>query len=244
MTKTKKPKIIGIIPARSGSTGLKSKNLKRFAGKPLIAWAIIEALASRRLDRVIVSTNDSLIRRTALRYGAEVIMRPDELATATIGVEPALRHVVESLRDTGYIADGIALMMATNPLRRSNHIDEAVRMFSTTDADSIVSVNETPANHTPYWTLVRSSTGGVTLFNGKPLSAIPTRRQDFPRACLARNDIVYVLKSSNLYARKPNLYGKKILLYETSPLFEADINTPEEWHDAEIKFKRLRRDNP
>ncbi len=241
MPASKKHHIVCVIPARGGNNGIPNKNLRRFAGKPLIAWAILEALASKHLSRVIVSTNDRNIAKTAKRYGAEVIWRPDEFATATVGIEPTLRHVFEALKKSGYIADGIALTMATNPLRRTSHINEAIGKFLSSRADSVVSVNETPANHTPYWTLVQSRTGKVSLFDGKPLKKILTRRQDFPKKCLARNDLIYVLKPKNLYERKPNLYGKRVMLYETSPLFDADINTPEEWHDAEIKFKRLQK---
>lgn len=231
--------IVGIIPARGGSQRIKNKNLRTFAGKPLIAWAILTAKKGG-LDRVLVSTDDPIIARVAKKYGVEVIDRPAKLAIATIGIEPTLKHAYQWLLDRGYRADGLAMMMATNPLRQPFHIREAVALFQQKKVDSVVSVNETPANHTPYWTLIRPKNGKVTLWGGVSLTKILTRRQDFPQKCYARNDIIYVLKPENLLEKKPNLYGKRVELYDTDTSYESDINTPEEWSDAEVKFKRLR----
>ncbi len=234
-------KIIGIIPARAGSEKLPNKNLRIFNGKPLIAWAILNAKKSKILDRVIVSTDSPEIAKVAKKYGAEVpFLRPAELAISTIGIEPTLKHAYEwYLKNKKYKADGVALLHSTSPLRQPFHIDEAIKIFIDKKPDSVVAVNPTPANHTPYWTLVRSKNGKVKLFGGINIKNILTRRQDFPQKCYARNDLIYVLKPKNLFEKKPNLYGKKVELYETSTLYEADINTPEEWADAEIKFKRL-----
>jgi len=239
-------RIIGIIPARGGSQGIHGKNTRLFYGKPLIAWSIITALKSKQLDRVIVSTDSSSIAQVAKQYGAEVIMRPPELAITSIGIEPTLRHTYEYLKETeGYIADGIVMMMATSPTRQPFHIDDAIKLFFKKNATSVVGVNQTPANHTPYWTLIRSTKGKVTLWDNIPLKQILTRRQDFPLTCYARNDLIYVLKPENLYdTEKPNLYGDKVeLLVEEHPeKYEMDINTPGEWHQAEIAFRRLQKE--
>lgn len=237
----KKTKTIGVIPARGGSKSIPQKNIRNFCGKPLIAWTILNALKSD-LDRIVVSTDDIEIAKIAKKYGAEVVMRPAELAANSVGIEPTLKHVYETLKDNGYIADAIILLMPTNPYRQIFHIDEALRIFRNKKVDSVVAVNETPANHTPYWTLTKSVNGKVSLWGNVPLKKILTRRQDFPQKCYARNDLVYVLKPKNLYdKKKSNLYGDKVELYETSTIYEMDINTPEEWQDAEIKFKRLQK---
>ncbi len=234
-------KIIAIIPAKGNSERVPNKNIKKFCGKPLIAWAILNAKKSKLLDRIIVSTDSPKIAKIAKKYGAEVpFLRPKELATSTIGIEPTLKHAYEwFLQNEGYKADGLVLLMATNPLRQPFHIDKAIEIFKNKKADSVVAVNETPANHTPYWTLIQTG-AGVSLFGGIDLKNILTRRQDFPQKCYARNDLIYVLKPKNLFEKKPNLYGKKVDLYITNPIYEADINTPEEWLMAEMKFKRLK----
>lgn len=234
-------KIIGIIPARGGSERVLNKNLKNFNGKPLIAWAISSAKKSKLLDRVIVSTDSPEIAKVAKKFGAEVpFLRPTEFSISTIGIEPTLKHTYQWLIDNeSYKADGIALLMATNPLRQPFHIDDAIEIFTKKSTDSVVSVNETPANHTPYWTLTRSKEGEVKLFGDINIKNILTRRQDFPQKCYARNDLIYLLKPKNLFEKRPNLYGNKVDLYETNVLYEIDLNTPDEWLQAEIRQKHL-----
>ncbi len=235
-------KIVAVIGARGDSKSIPQKNIKLFNGKPLIAWAILNAKKSNRLDRIIVSTDSPKIAAIAKKYGAEVpFLRPKELATPTIGLEPVLKHAYGwLLNNEGYKADVLLLLPATNPLRQTFHIDEAIKIFTDKKADSVVAVNETPANHTPYWTLIQTKSG-VSLFGGIDLKNILTRRQDFPQKCYARNDLVYVLKPKNLYEKKSNLYGNKVELYPTDAIYEVDINTPDEWTQAEIRFQHLQK---
>lgn len=235
-------KIVGIIPARGGSKRVPNKNLKRFCGKPLIGWAILAAKKSKKLDRVIVSTDSPEIAKVAKRYGAEVpFLRPAEFATDTMGIEPVMKYAYEwLLKEEKYRADALVLIFATNPLRQTFHIDEAIDIFLKKRADSVVSVNETPANHTPYWTLIKQE-DKVCLYGGINLKNILNRRQDFPQKCYARNDLIYVLKPQNLYETPSRLYGKRVELYKTNSIYEIDINTPEEWLLAELKFKHLKK---
>lgn len=237
-------KVVGIIPARGGSKSIPAKNLKEFCGKPLIAWSILSAKASG-LDRVIVSTDSPEIAEVAKQYGAEVpFLRPAELAGDTIGMEPVLKHTYEWLKENeDYEADALMLLQSTSPLRQTFHINDMLTLFKESGADSVVAVNETPANHTPYWTLVKNKEGNVTLFGGSPLKDILVRRQDFPQKCYARNDLGYVLKPESLYDAKPNLYGNKVELYDTKDahLYDADINTEADWIEAEEKARKILR---
>ena len=248
--KKNKAKILGIICARGGSKSIPLKNIKKFCGKPLIAWSILTAKRSKYIDRLIVSTDSPEIAKVAKEYGAEVpFLRPAELAVDWIGIEPVLKHAYEWLRDNEkYKADIIVHMLPTTPARQTFHIDEAVKLFMKTKPDSVIGVNETPANHTPYWTLVKNKNAKVTLWGGVPLENILVRRQLFPQKCYARNDLIYVIKPENLFKRKPDVlgkkelnYGKKVELYvvpETSR-YEMDINTPEDWKDAEFRFRHF-----
>ncbi len=234
--------IIGIIPARGGSKSIPLKNLKSFYGKPLIAWSIISAKQSG-LSRVIVSTDSPEIAAVAKEFGAEVpFMRPEELAGDTMGIEPVLKHAYEWLRDNeSYTADALMLLQSTSPLRQTFHIDAMLDIFKAHDVDSVVAVNQTPANHTPYWTLTRGESGAVSLWGNVPLRNILTRRQDFPQKCYARNDLGYILRPTNLYEEIPNLYGEKVELYDTpdAHLYDADINTEAEWIEAEMRARRI-----
>lgn len=239
-------KIIGIIPARGGSKAIRHKATRPFCGKPLIAWSILSAKKSAALHRIIVLTDSPTIARVARRYGAEVpFLEPAALASGVGGIELPIRFVYEKLIETeGYKANAIAMLMPTNPLRQPFHITQAITLFKKKKCDAVVAVNETPANHTPFWTLVRTEKTGAALFGNIPLKNIYDRRQDFPHACYARNDLIYLFKPQNLYDEKPGFYGKKVELYETSPLYEMDINTPAEWLMAEIHFKHLQKKIP
>ena len=238
-------KIIGIIPARGRSKSIRNKVIRLFCGKPLIAWSIESAKKSKALDRIIVLTDSPYIAAVARTHGAEVpFLEPMELADGTGGIELPIRFVYEKLIETeNYKADAIAMLMPTNPFRKSTHIKAAIALFKKKKSDSVVAVNEIPANHTPFWTFVRTEERGAALFGNIPLKNIYDRRQDFPHPCYARNEIIYLLKPKNLYETPPRLYGTKVELYETSPLYEADINTPEEWKLAEIRFRALQK-NP
>ena len=120
------------------------KNIKLLAGKPLIYYTIEEAKKSKYIDRIIVSTDDHAIADIARAYGAEVIMRPQELATDTASTELALIHVVEMLkRDEDYEADIVVTLEPTSPLRTHELIDRCIEKFAHTDADSVISVTET-----------------------------------------------------------------------------------------------------
>ena len=136
-------KVISIIPARGGSKGLPKKNIKELAGKPLIAYSIAVSLQSQNIDRTIVSTDDLEIKKVAEDLGAEVIMRPDDLATDKSPMEPVLIHVVNHLSNTEkYDCDAVVLLQPTCPLRSVNDVDQAVKIFFEKKADSVVSVFE------------------------------------------------------------------------------------------------------
>lgn len=139
-------KTLALVPARGGSKGIPRKNIKLLAGKPLIAWTIEAALASRLVDAVVVSTEDEEIADIARNFGAQVpFLRPAELARDdTPGIAPVL-HALGQL--PGF--DSVMLLQPTSPLRTSEDIDECILLAEKLDAPAVVSVNETDAH--PYW---------------------------------------------------------------------------------------------
>jgi len=117
-------KILALIPARGGSKGLPGKNIKPLLGKPLIAWTIEQAKASKYVDRVVVSTDDDEIAEVAIRYGAEVpFLRPKELARDDSPTIDAILHALDFFSDKGERFDLLALLEPTSPLRDSEDID-------------------------------------------------------------------------------------------------------------------------
>ena len=142
--------ILGLIPARGGSKGLPRKNIKSLLGKPLIAWTIEQALASKYLDRVVVSTEDEEIAEISKKYGADVpFIRPKELAKDnTKGIKVVL-HAVDWMEKNDKQYDLLMLLQPTSPLRRCKDIDKAIELLFLKEAKAIVSVCE--VDHHPLW---------------------------------------------------------------------------------------------
>lgn len=137
--------VLCIIPARGGSKGLKNKNIKPLLGKPLIGYTIEAALASKLIDKIVISTDDWKIAKAALlrRYHVEVIKRPRQYATDSAPIELALRHAVRYLQSSQrYRADIVVWLQANVPIRKNGSIDKVIRKLIKTSADSVVTVTE------------------------------------------------------------------------------------------------------
>lgn len=136
--------MIAIIPARGGSKGLPGKNIKLLNGKPLIAYTIEAALKSKRISRVIVSTDDEEIARISIQYGAEVpFLRPDFLATDTAMAVDNYIYTIERLSaESGEVIGEFVVLQPTSPLRISEDIDNAIKLFYSKDADSVISYTQ------------------------------------------------------------------------------------------------------
>lgn len=124
--------ILGLIPARGGSKGIPGKNIKIMHGKPLIVWSIEKGLKSRLIDRLVVSTDSEEIARIARASGAEVMMRPVELATDTASTQDVMVHALQH-----YPADTLVLLQPTSPYRSDGLIDDCIEEFLQGDFDSL-----------------------------------------------------------------------------------------------------------
>ena len=128
---------LAIIPARAGSKGLPGKNIIPLRGRPLIAWTVEAARAGATIDRVLVSTDGEAIAEAARRAGAEVEMRPAELATDTAMPKDAVRwHLAEMERRGEARPTVVVLLQPTSPLRLPSDIDACVDPVVRGEADS------------------------------------------------------------------------------------------------------------
>ena len=125
--------ILALIPARGGSKGIKRKNIRLIDGKPLISYSIAVALASRRITRVIVSTEDEEIAEVARACGAEVpFLRPQNLARDDSSLDAVHDHVLDTLaRREGYFPDALCTLMPTHPFRTLRLVDSMLAHFDT-----------------------------------------------------------------------------------------------------------------
>ena len=140
-------KITAFIPARGGSKGIPNKNIKKFAGKPLIVHSIEYSLDSKQVNEVVVSTDNSKISNIAQDTGARIIKRPPDLATDTSTTESAIEHYINSAKQK---PDIIVLLQATSPLRPKGSLDEAIHHFTKGGYDSLLSICPT---HRFFWRL-------------------------------------------------------------------------------------------
>lgn len=131
---------LAIIPARGGSKGIIGKNIKPLCGKPLIAHTIEFIRSIPAFDKIIVSTDDSKIKRVSLEWGAEVIDRPAHLATDTALAMDAIRHVVDTLQANGDEIEHIYILEATSPLRRRADIIKCMDILKSRQYDSIATL--------------------------------------------------------------------------------------------------------
>lgn len=142
-------RILAVIPARGGSKGVPGKNLRLLGGKHLITWTIEQALNSRGLADVVVSTDDEGIAEVSKAAGAQVpFLRPAELATDEAPTEPALIHAVEEMERNSAEYDAIMLLQPTSPIRFRETIDRAIDQFERENADSLLGVCD---SHAFFW---------------------------------------------------------------------------------------------
>jgi CMP-N-acetylneuraminic acid synthetase len=129
------PQILALIPARGGSKSVPHKNIKLLAGKPLIQHSIEFSLASKRINRTVVSTDDPQIAAISERCGVEVIPRPAELATDQSLVIDAIRYTVDELERQGSHFDSIVLLEPTSPVRRMAFLEQCIDALEVPDVD-------------------------------------------------------------------------------------------------------------
>ena len=141
--------VIAIIPARGGSKGVPKKNIYPIAGKPVIGYVIDAAKKALKIDRILVSTDDAEIAEVAKKFGAEVVMRPAELADDTSAVDGALRHALNYAEKDGDIYEIVAWLQANVPTTKSDVIDKAVNKIIETNASSVQTV--VPYRAPPQW---------------------------------------------------------------------------------------------
>lgn len=189
-------RILGIVPARGGSKGIPHKNVAPLLGKPLLAYTAEAALSSRRLQRVVLSTDDQEIAQIGGQLGLEVpFLRPPELARDDTPTIPVLQDVVRKLEAAGDRFDAILTLQPTNPLRMAADIDGAIELLERTGADSVISFVDAGEKH-PARMKFLDGEGRVQdppfseAFEGQP-------RQQLPKLYL-RDGSIYLTRRSVL----------------------------------------------
>lgn len=228
-------KVLGLIPARAGSKGIPGKNIKLLGGKPLIAYTIESALASSQLSMTMVSTEDEAIAQVGKDTGAQVpFLRPRELSQDTSPTLEVVIHAVKAFEEIGQHFDAVCLLQPTSPFRPVGFIDEAITRFFSTKVDSLISVRQVPHHFNPHWTFEESETGLLKIATGE--STIISRRQDLPKS-YHRDGSLYITKT-DVIVNQGSLYGHKIGFIENQEKELINIDTIEDWKQAEAYLSR------
>lgn len=227
-------KILGLIPARLGSTGVKKKNIRLLAGRPLIEYTIEAALRSN-LDRTILTTEAEEIAEIGAACGVEVpFLRPAELATDEAKAMDVTLHALDFLeRADGYVPDAVIYLQPTSPFRDAAHIDEAIEIARSSNRDSVLSV-AVVAEH-PAFMFVPDSNGGLKNLNA-PVGRTE-RRQDLPPV-YSYNGAIAISRTS--FLRSPENVGPLFENYDDfaplliEPPVTVDINTEQDFLFADF----------
>ena len=230
--------ILGVIPARGGSKAIPHKNIALVAGRPLVAYTCDAALASQRLTRVVLSTDDPTIAEVGRQCGVEVpFLRPADLAQDDTPMLSVLQHALRILQETeSYQPEVVVLLQPTSPLRRAEHIDAAVDILLKTGADSVVSVVEVPHQFNPV-SLMHLEEGRLVPFLEGPLVL---RRQDKPRVYARNGPAVLVVRRKVVESGK--LYGEVVRPLEMSMADSVDVDDSSDLALAEFWLQRRQMD--
>jgi N-acylneuraminate cytidylyltransferase/CMP-N,N'-diacetyllegionaminic acid synthase len=220
-------KRICTICARGGSKGVKNKNIRELAGKPLIALSLQQARECRRFDLIAVSSDSAEILDVARKHGADLVIdRPAELASDTAAKIPAIRHCVEQgehfFRER---FDVIVDLDATSPLRLAEDIQGAVDLLERNHVSNVITA--APARRSPYFNLVELGNDGVVRLS-KPLEKPIVRRQESPQ-CFDMNASIYVWTRAALFDC-PTLFNADTRIFVMPEERSMDI-------DSELDFE-------
>lgn len=227
---------LAVIPARGGSRGILRKNIKLLCGEPLVAWSIMAAQAARRVERVVVSTDDDEIASVSRRYGAEVVMRPPELAGDLAPSEAALLHVLETLGQAeGYRPSTLAFLQCTSPLILPQDVDGTLDLVIEGGYDSAVTM-------TPFHFFVwrEAATGTMEGVNHEASQRL-MRQQREPE--YLEVGAVYAMRTAGLLEHRFRFFGRvgRHLLPVSRAL---EIDEPEDWALAEMLMRTRAQSQP
>lgn len=223
---------LGVITARSGSKGIKDKNIRELCGKPLMAYTIESALKCRYIDKVMVSTESNTYAAIAKSYGAEVpFLRSDKNSTDQAKSIDVLLEVLEEYEKLGYVFENIVSLQPTSPLRTFQDLDEAFKLFYEKRADSVVSVCE--CEHNP---LLSGILPDDLNMSGFIKSENNLRRQDLKKF-YRLNGAIYISNVSKLKQIR-SFYGEKSYAYIMGQNESVDIDTEQDFVYAEFLMNR------
>ncbi len=224
-------KRLAIIPARSGSKGLKDKNIIELCGKPLIAYSIEAAVNTNLFDRVIVSTDSEFYAKISRQYGADVLMRGEELSNDNSTTYMVLEDILKNkILDT---YDYFVLLQPTSPMRNAQHIIEAVEKFEQKFKrfDFLVSMKE--SEHAKVLVNPIDEDESLKFFD---INFSNYRRQGYKD--YSPNGAIFIAKPDS-YLKQKHFFGARSLSYIMQAKDSVDIDGPIDLLLAKILMSQI-----
>lgn len=228
----KDKKIIAIIPARGGSKGIKNKNRVEIQGKPLIQYTIDEAKQSKYIDKIFISTDCTKIAKIGQQLGLSIDhLRPKELSTDTSPTIDTLIYSLNFFAEEKF--DYVLLLQPTQPLRKVEHIDEAIEKIIPGRVESIVSVNEIDEHP-----IFMRSIGSDGKLNPLLNTNSTIRRQDLSKLYKV-NGAIYINKVEDILNGQTSLNDNKYP-YLMDKQFDLDIDSIDDLLKFELLISKRR----
>jgi N-acylneuraminate cytidylyltransferase len=242
-------RIYAVVPARAGSKGVKGKNIKDFCGKPLMAWQIENGVKSKFIKRTFVSTDSEEYRQVALKHGAEApFLRPKEISHDTATDFQLFEHFLGWMRENEPERQPSLLVQLrpTAPCLSVATVDAAIEKFLLQEAGDFDSLRTiTPVDHEAFNMYFLDPSGSERLLPVIPTSHhkddpshIIPEPQSVARQILPKiywhNAYIDILRPRVILDQKCCM-GKRCLAFHMGPEDTADIDTPEQWAEAETK---------
>ena len=223
---------LAVIPARGGSKRIPRKNVRLFAGRPMIGHAIAVAEVSGVFDRIVVSTDDDEIAEVAEAFGAEVpFRRPAALADDHAGTVPVIAHALDTLAQQGWQASQVCCLYPGVPMLKPDDLRQAQAQLDESDFRWVLSVVAFPSP--AQRALLRDEQGRLHALQPE---YVRTRTQDLPMTYHDAGQFCWGLAQAWQAGETPHLGGGSVVL---PPWRAVDIDTPEDWLRAEALYAAL-----
>ncbi len=226
-------KNLAIIPARSGSKGVKDKNIRELSGKPLLAYSIDAAQKSGLFQEVMVSTDSKQYAKIAEEFGASVpFLRSEATSTDSADSWSVVREVLSGYREAGQQFDTVCLLQPTSPLRTAEDIIGAYALLDERMADAVTSVCE--LDHSPLWSMTLDENQSLREFR-QQLANVP--RQILPQY-YRLNGAIYIRKIVYM-DNSVELLSENEFAYVMSRKHSVDIDTMDDFIMAKVFMENI-----